>query len=506
MTDSFNKVKKKFWFNAVVLGCLFGVCAALLVAGCTLIAVKLCKATFAWYFILLIAFGVFLVVFGVLFWLLHPTDKKIAKSLDKNFALNEKVQTMVEFGGVQTDLAAIQREDAAEKIANLPKKAPAAKAVVCCTVTPLLCLGIFLTGVLLPTQKVEEPTPPENTFEITNWQVTAIEQLIEEVKSSSLQTSVADACVTILQSLLEGLKQEQPESVMTAAVRSAISLIDATISAANSSTAISVELSYADTVTALSGVIAEGAAVYKVDGTTFLKYTQVQQKETGLEDEILEIFTTGTAFLYEATNTLRDNSFKERLTAYRDELNTALTDSQVAESDKLYASISTLSASFDKVLTSYSSGVTLAECRDSIVKACDDFCQSAASAEKVQAYSSMMGEYIDNRLAEIFSIDISGSDSSSSDDSTENSGAEDDKNTGGGYGDRVVLYGSDDVIFYPDDETYVEYGEVLDGYFAKMQEILNSGDLSEELKRYINNYFDILYSGLQTDSEQSQNN
>jgi hypothetical protein len=204
---------------------------------------------------------------------------------------------------------------------------------------------------------------------------------------------------------------------------------------------------------------------------------------------------------------LRGNALSAKLKTYTEAITSALQSSELDADDDLFAAVSALGNQLNSVITSVSmGGYTLSALQNLIVVACNDFAANGAEALNVQAYNCMMGEYINARLASIFSIvsDVADEDDGNSDDQ---SSGEEDKNSSGGYGDKNENYGSDDLIFFPDDETYVKYGEVLDAYFAKMQEIISNGDLSEELVRYIGNYFDILYSGLQSDTEQeSQEN
>lgn len=118
----------------------------------------------------------------------------------------------------------------------------------------------------------------------------------------------------------------------------------------------------------------------------------------------------------------------------------------------------------------------------------------------------MMNEFVRNRLWEIFEMpqqdlpplsddeDLrevqGGSGNGSGSGDSEN---EDDNNGSGGYGDGDDLFGSNDKIFDPATGEIVDYGGLLQSeYYAKMKDLLNNGDLPDDLKQAIQTYFDLL--------------
>ncbi|MBR5798061.1 MAG: hypothetical protein IKY29_03815, partial [Clostridia bacterium] len=64
---------------------------------------------------------------------------------------------------------------------------------------------------------------------------------------------------------------------------------------------------------------------------------------------------------------------------------------------------------------------------------------------------------------------------------------------GGGKGSGEVIYGSDDAIYYPKDETHVKYGDVIDEYNGQKVTDMQERPLSDELKSFIDKYFSDLY-------------
>ena len=69
------------------------------------------------------------------------------------------------------------------------------------------------------------------------------------------------------------------------------------------------------------------------------------------------------------------------------------------------------------------------------------------------------------------------------------------ENTGGGVGEGVQ-YGSNDLVLDPITGKYVEYGTLLDKYYAVVFEKLQNGSYSDEQKKMIENYFALLYGGI----------
>jgi predicted transcriptional regulator len=64
---------------------------------------------------------------------------------------------------------------------------------------------------------------------------------------------------------------------------------------------------------------------------------------------------------------------------------------------------------------------------------------------------------------------------------------------GGGKGSGEVIYGSDDAIYYPKDETHVKYGDVIDEYNGQKVTDMEERPLSDEIKAFIDKYFSDLY-------------
>ena len=79
-------------------------------------------------------------------------------------------------------------------------------------------------------------------------------------------------------------------------------------------------------------------------------------------------------------------------------------------------------------------------------------------------------------------------------------GDEDNAGGTGGIGSGTE-YGSDDLVLDPYTNTYVEYGVIIERYYALMFGTLQSGAYSEAEKEAMQKYFDILYGGFEKGEE-----
>ena len=74
----------------------------------------------------------------------------------------------------------------------------------------------------------------------------------------------------------------------------------------------------------------------------------------------------------------------------------------------------------------------------------------------------------------------------------------------GAPGTGETIFGSKDIIYYPDDNVHLEYGDVIFEFNAKMQEQLQGNDYSDEMKEMIIKYFDALVGAQSSDDDASK--
>lgn len=119
--------------------------------------------------------------------------KKLAKRLDGDFSLNEKVQTMIAFEHLDDPMVQIQREDTMRRLAQIPTKRLRFKSAWIYCLLPLLACAMMVTGAACPSQiAVPEEEPPyvEPPRDITDWEWAALDELMVYVQNSEADAAV----------------------------------------------------------------------------------------------------------------------------------------------------------------------------------------------------------------------------------------------------------------------------------------------------------------------------
>ena len=123
----------------------------------------------------------------------------------------------------------------------------------------------------------------------------------------------------------------------------------------------------------------------------------------------------------------------------------------------------------------------------------DEFVGSGTVALSVQMYNCMMDEFVRENLAEIFGLrasELPAQDTVVPDAPGNTDLPDPEKPNTGSPGPGDPEYGSKDIIYDHEKEANVEYGPVFtEKYYPKMQELVNSGKISDELISILNEYF-----------------
>ena len=134
----------------------------------------------------------------------------------------------------------------------------------------------------------------------------------------------------------------------------------------------------------------------------------------------------------------------------------------------------------------------------------DAFASDIFSALNTNKKNADTGEYTITKLSTLFLVPTPEferpdfvkyqqtiGDENGSGDNKENEGGSE----GGGVGEGSVFC-STDLVLDPVTGEYVEYGTLLDRYYAVVFEKLQNGSYSDEQKNMIENYFALLYGGI----------
>lgn len=519
MRENFSKIKKKYTLHAAIKSAVGGVAIGLLVAGALLLAFKLTGIPFAAGYYVLVGFGAALLFGAALFLVLRPSALRVAKRLDSEYALEERAQTLLEFEGQEGTIVVMQREDTEERLASLPKpgKAKAIRSVLSrCWVLIVLAVlapALLLTAAFIPAKAVdvEKENPLNNPFLVSEYQLVAVQELINDVKKSELETELKDSTVSVLEELLDTLPEIVTVGGMRAAVYEAIDGVAAILKPINSYRPISIALGEAKVVF-LVRATRSGAEVYR--NRDLLTYSQVKEfanERLELSNRRVQGEMQSEYYLMKAyVDNGEMETLKQELQLVSANIALALSKCGVSSDDALYASIN----DFVLSVQAYSETINADSQADAVASELYTlFCTTAsdqmAQALSVQAYHLAMNRHVNDRLRDVFGLPARDEDLEDEfNDGYEYEQGGDITNPGGdspddddpfeGSGNQ---YGSDDLIYDPDMGEYVKYGDLLARYYAIAQEYLREGKLTPEQEAQARAYFEILFGGF-TESEE----
>lgn len=122
MGNNFKKIKVKFIVESLLIALFISILLGLLISSILVLTYKQLGLEYDILLFVLCSVGVFLVSFIVSFIILKPNDIKVAKRIDKQMNLKEKISTMLEYEDKEGYIITKQREDAADKLNNLSVK------------------------------------------------------------------------------------------------------------------------------------------------------------------------------------------------------------------------------------------------------------------------------------------------------------------------------------------------------------------------------------------------
>lgn len=482
MRSGFKKFKRKINRGVFLKSLILGLSLALLSAAAVLLLGKLNVIDDNLMLALAIGGAVGAVCFILWCIILTPRAKTAARLIDRELKLNEKAQTMIAFKDERRNsMVKLQRKETEKLLGKLPLDFYAVKRIWIYTVFLVLSLALCSFAYLVPDKEIPPtPPPPEAPFELTEWQETALLNLIEYVEDSELRDSAKAAVTDELEGLLVNLRTTKLDREMRTLVIGAIKNVNLAINTANTYDEITAAfgLSEASGMSELADAIGTPDSPIPTENLAVLRALFAEGGVVEINPVLVTLgtdiaITLGRLSLASDPLTLVLHSFSDGLFDISDNISDYDDGSIQGAVDSLFASF-TLSLE-----------VALAE----------------------QKVNAEVGLYTVNRLMEIFGISKDElppeveeeiSKPSGGGEETEPPEADDDeeqKGDSGGYGSGDMMYGSDDVIYYPDEEKYVQYGEVIDEYYAKITEKILAGEISEELAASLQKYFESLYDG-----------
>lgn len=493
MTDSFRQFKKKAIIAAIIKSLVASFFTALFVVGVVMLSVKLGDSYLAWYFYLLIGVGAFALSCGGALLITYPRDKALARRLDGDYKLNEKVQTMVEFFDKRGELIDLQRSNADEVLKSLPPRKFSFKRIWQYVVVAIVGITLFLAGVLVPSDYV--PPISSDNYEMSDWDKKNLNQLIEDIRGSELKSDLKTIAVSSLEQLRDDMEIVKKRSEMIAKVTATADFIDEAVKGVNSYRDIVLAMdSYRD-LDSLKNSIVKAADSYKSDDK-ILSIETVSERYAVSESnvrEALEVFTDA----FEANFDSEDKSkMFEALETLLNSFNDSMNPDNLADitGDPLYLALSEYSSDIgrdDFFNESYFNGYSLSYIREYISAADDRYVSATAPLLVEQVYNRMADELICNKLSEIFELSLFPDElilsGSSDDDST---GSDDQPSHDGGLGEEGSILGGNGIVYDHESETQVKYGSIWSSYYNKLYNRINDeeSEISEELKSKIAEY------------------
>ncbi len=468
MGQEFRRFKRKIRVGAILRAVLFGLSLGVMtVAGLWLWA-KLTMAEADFVRFAVIAAVPAVVGMGIWLILLWPTDRRLARRLDRSLSLGEKVQTMVAFRDDTGDMAALQRMDTERILSETPKRRVKGTATWLFIGLPILAVLCMVGTVLVPAKEPEAPPPVvDNNFYLSPWQEQALLDLIEEVRTSEMQEEPREGVVKQLESLLIQLKSIKKETSMKEAVVATIVKMDEIVENYNSCDLLAKALGQSLT----EEVRTLGAAIGS------LKALLIGDRMNLLSEALLA------------------DGGRELAVEMGAALAVALESCSVTPTHETYAALSAWAEALSAVTAD-----TTDDAIGDIVAEADEAINAAVFLEATNAGVCEDAIY---RLLTIFGLKtedlpadmLTDPDDPSVGGSTDKDDDEDDKVHAGGLGTGEMIYGSNDMIYDPETGKYVPYGEVLKHYYDRITEQLVDGNLSPELEELLSDYFAILFNG-----------
>lgn len=471
MGKGFLKFKRKVHIDALIKSALLGVSIGVIVFSVLFILQKQDVICLMPLYGILIGLGGALAV-GVLAYLFFkPRDNKLAKRLDAELNLHEKVQTMLAFESDDGAMKKLQREDANTRLLDAPLSTIKFKGIWKYAIITLISIATLISSFIVPTKMPPQDEDPP--FDLNQWQKLRLENLIEYVQRSEMQDGAKTYTIEQLDNLILVLDVVETESVMKTHVVKVIVDVDEKVDTVNSYSSIRKAL----------GETMEPHLIKFANAIKSLQYSAS-----------IEAFNDFRGIFTYATFTATASEFNSMAES-------ALLTCGYNETDALYASIVAFLEDVQTLVNEWDSydeaTFDLAlNGENGIGGIYTGFAADAHGALSVQKNNRRVFDYVKTDLMDIFKLtedDIPdlGNEELDYQDKTENGDGEDEGAAPGGVGTGGTDYEGDDLIFDPE-KGYVIYGEVLTEYENRMDELLSDDSIPQEIKDKIRDYFNSL--------------
>lgn len=487
MGGNFEKIKKKTLLLAVIKCIVCGVSFGLFAAGAALLTAKFIGIQLAIYLYIAIGAGVALLAGGLAYLIFKPNEKKLAKQLDNEYGLQEKTQTALAYAETSGSVIEMQRRDADERLGSLPDTGFSLAKVLSKSwqliLIALLSVSIALVGLLLPAdyaqgeKQGEQDVVHDIPFELKNEHLDGLEKLIENVEDSQFEDNLKASIVTLIKRLENNLFTVEMMSEADALVNGTINKIESLISDAYSYIKIADSLATYEQYD-FAAILAKGIRNYR--SYRFVEYSEVisYMQTCGEElSELVENEEDGLPAVFEAIKR-RKKEGEDNTPAL---IVTALLSSKVSASDSLYQLFFNLARAL-----SSEDGVNEVQ-----------FMFQFEDEIKHQTYFRIMRLYILNTLTTLFELPPC-SDPDYMPTKPKMDDEEDGNKNPNGPAPGTGKWRFNYEVYDPRTGEYGNYMNILEDYFALVDEMLRSPDITKEQQKIIDTYFQYLFSNGQT--------
>lgn len=431
-------------------------------------------------------------IVGIIVFLLGRKSKEnLATELDDSFGLKARVQTMIAYEGEDGDMLDMQRQDAEQSLSHIPLKAYKFKKLWIYITALMLGVAVLVGGFVVPNLRNYVPPQEDIPFEFSNMQKAGLKELIKYVDSSDLEEEFKTPMVAELRSLYDKLCGIETQADMLVAVNGSMEVICDITYASSTAKEILDELWNTNDIYFKHLAMTLDTSSWTSPSWGDFAESISKYMGTLMGDDKKEGESKGIILLAYAIDSM---SLK---------LNTALDNSMVDENDEIYLAISNLFYGENGLVSILENKDALDDitAREALMLCFNEHSEELFNAISLNKVNAGVGEYAMMRLAGLFivrlpdferPIFIGQSINDKTEDEDDNNKAESD----GGVGDGAI-YGSSDMVLDPLTGEYVEYGTLLDKYYAIMYERLDGDSYTDGQKEMIKKYFGLLYSGIE---------
>ena len=482
MQGGFNKFRKKQRLIALINSFVWGIAAAIFAVGGLLLIDKLNTKSLHVVLYVLIPVATFGASSSAAWFAYKQKDKKLAKTLDERFALNDRVQTMVEFANVQTDMVRLQREDAQTRLQDISPSQLQWKGLWSTLAAFIVAVAMLVTGLAVPKKTVETtPPPPEYptyVFEITLAQRTALGTLIKNVKESRAEDEVKTAITAELEPFLANIDEIETEIELYTELARIITVIDTFVEEHNTYKRVYQSIRNSGLETVQQFAIGLGMNALPTTFETLLAAFESEEKDGAATSAAIGEFTT------------------ELATCFAD-VDEVATDGLVIAMGDLIADMQTVAA-IDPTVFPYDWIV------DSTKKAMNDNVAALANALMAQTDNRAVTSDVIKKLISIFAMPEEWIPEWGGKPLTGLDGMQQNPNEPNKPGEGIIIDG----ILYPSNETVYdyytkvicEYGKVFEGdaynYKAAINTLISegiaNGTINPEVEEMLRAYLDAL--------------